>query len=320
MEHEVIAEDDGVVRRVEVASATRSTRVSCWPCSSAGDGAANGAQADEAPTDLDELARRPRRRARAPRDRARRRPPRRRRQAPRARPPHRAREPRRPRRRGHVRRVRAADLRRPGAAPVQRGADRAHAGRRSRRRRRRDRRPAGGRHVLRLHGAGRHPGDAQPPQEGPAVRGRRAPPAAGRAVRRGRRRAPGRRRLAARRRPRLSRVPPVRAAQRARAARRDRVGLLLRRQRGAARLLRRRHRDRGLEHRDGRPGDDRGRRARRPRARRRRPDRRAVRKRRRRPARRGRGRGGRRRQALPVVLPRRERARGRPATSARCAT
>ena len=63
--------------------------------------------------------------------------------------------------------------------------------------------------------------------------------------------------------PRLPRVPPVRAAQRARAAGRDRVRLLLRRQRGAARLLRRGHRHRGLEHRDGRAGDDRGRRARR---------------------------------------------------------
>ena len=53
----------------------------------------------------------------------------------------------------------------------------------------------------------------------------------------------------------------------ARAARRDRLRLLLRRQRRAARLLRCRDRDRGLEHRDGRSGDDRGRRARRVRAR-----------------------------------------------------
>ena len=43
--------------------------------------------------------------------------------------------------------------------------------------------------VLRLHRPGGHPGDAQPRQEGPPVRARRAAPAAGRAVRRGRRRA-----------------------------------------------------------------------------------------------------------------------------------
>ena len=47
------------------------------------------------------------------------------------------------------------------------------------------------------------------------------------------------------------------------------AGLLLRRQRGDPRVLRRRHRHRGLEHRHGRPGDDRRRRARRVRARRR---------------------------------------------------
>ena len=44
----------------------------------------------------------------------------------------------------------------------------------------------------------------------------------------------------------------------------DRLGLLLRGQRRPAGLLRCRDRDRGLEHRHGRPGDDRGRRARRP--------------------------------------------------------
>ena len=58
----------------------------------------------------------------------------------------------------------------------------------------------------------------------------------------------------------------VRPAQRAGAAGRDRLGLLLRRQRRAAGLLRRRHRDRGRQHRHGRPGDDRGRRPRRVRA------------------------------------------------------
>ena len=59
----------------------------------------------------------------------------------------------------------------------------------------------------------------------------------------------------------------VRAAQRPRAAGRDRLGPLLRRQRRAARLLRRDRRDPGGDDRHGRPGDDRGRRARRVRAR-----------------------------------------------------
>ena len=68
--------------------------------------------------------------------------------------------------------------------------------------------------VLRLHGPGRHAGDAQPPEEGPPVRDRRAPPAAGGAVRRGRRRAPRRRRHADHRRPGLPRLPVLRAAQR----------------------------------------------------------------------------------------------------------
>ena len=116
--------------------------------------------------------------------------------------------------------------------------------------------------VLRLHGPGGHPGHAQPRQEGPPVRARRAAPAAGRAVRRGRRRAAGRRRHADRGGARLPRVRPVRAAQRPRPARGRRGGLLLRRQRRAARLLRRGDRHRGLEHRHGRPGDDRGRRPR----------------------------------------------------------
>ena len=79
-------------------------------------------------------ARRPARCARAPRDRARRRATRGRREAPRARAAHRAREPRGPARRGHVRRVRAAAVRRAGAPALARGADRAHARRRARRR------------------------------------------------------------------------------------------------------------------------------------------------------------------------------------------
>ena len=119
---------------------------------------------------------------------------------------------------GHVRRVRAADLRRAGGAAAEGGADRADAGRRARRRHRRDRRVARRGHVLRLHGPGRHAGHAEPPEEGPAVRARRAAAAAGGAVGRGRGRAARRRRLADRGRARLPRVPPVRAAVRAGAA------------------------------------------------------------------------------------------------------
>ena len=112
----------------------------------------------------------------------------------------------------------------------------------------RDRRRSGRGHVLRLHGAGRDAGHAQPPQEGSPVRARRAPPAAGGAVRRGRRRPARRRRHADRGRPGLPGVrtcSPVSAALVP--AGRDRLGLLLRRQRGAARMLRRGDRHRGLE-------------------------------------------------------------------------
>ena len=261
MEHEVIAEAGGVVRRVEVAVGETVEEGQLLAVIEAG---------ADAPTAPDR-----RRRARArrserqdldaviapPRPRPRRRPSRGGRQAPRAGPPHRAGEPRRPRRPGHFVEYGPLIFAAQERAPVEGRADPPDSGRRPRRRRRRHRRPADGRHVLRLHRAGRHPGDAQSPQEGPAVRARRAAPAAAGAVRRGRRRPAGRRRLAARRRSGLPRLSPVRAAERAGAAGRDRLGLLLRRQRGAARLLRRRDRERGLEHRDGRPGDDRGRRA-----------------------------------------------------------
>ena len=112
----------------------------------------------------------------------------------------------------------------------------------------------------------------------------------------------------------------LRRAVRARAARRRQRRLLLRRQRRDPRLLRRRHRHRGLEHRHGRPGDDRGRRARRVRADGDRPDRGAAGQRRRRHRRRRRGRGGRRRQAVPVVLPGPRRRRGSAPTRRCCAT
>ena len=320
MEHEVIAQDGGVVRRVDVSVGDTVTEGQVLAIVEPGDHDGDGASDRGAAGRSRRATGRSQSGPRAPRDRARRGAARRGRKAPRAGAPDRPREPRRPRRRGDVRRVRTVDLRRAGAATLQAGTDRAHARRRAGRRRRGHRPQAVGRDVLRLHGAGRHPGDAQPPEEGPAVRGRRAPPAAGGPVRRGRRRAPRRRRLAARRRPRLPRVQPVRPAQRTGPARRDRVGLLLCGQRRAARLLRRGDRDRGLEHRDGRPGDDRGRRPRRVRARRGRADRRAVRQRGRRPARARRRRGGRRDQALPVVLPGRQSTRRSRKTSARCAT
>ena len=97
---------------------------------------------------------------------------------------------------GTLRRVRPARDRRPAPPPHRRGPDRAHA------------RPTAWSpasaastascsattgaalrgDVLRLHRARRHAGHAEPPQEGPHVRARRAAAAAGRAVRRGRRR------------------------------------------------------------------------------------------------------------------------------------
>ena len=193
MEHEVLAEVDGVVRELAVAVGEAVRRASCWRRSSRGPGRRGRPRGRAAGSGDGARARgragRPAGRPRAPRDRPRPRASGRGRPPPRARPADGAGEPRRADRRGHVRRVRAAAVRRPGAPAQPRGADRAHARRRPRRWRRRGGRPPLRGHVLRLHGAGGHPGDAQPRQEGPPVRARRAPPAAGRAVRRGRRRA-----------------------------------------------------------------------------------------------------------------------------------
>ena len=72
--------------------------------------------------------------------------------------------------------------------------DRQHPGRRPRRRRGHGGRPPDGGAVLRLHGPGRHPGAPEPPQEGPPVRGGRAPAPARGVLHRGRRRAAGRHR------------------------------------------------------------------------------------------------------------------------------
>ena len=242
------------------------------------------------------------------------------------RPAHRARERRRPLRSRLVRRVRLARDR--GAAPPARPrrpdpphARRRHALRPRARERRRLRRRAQSlrRGLVRLHRPRRHPGPAEPPQEGPHLRDRARAAVAGRHLHRGRRRPPRRHRRPGRRRPRLSRVSVLRQALRPRAARRHQLGPLLRRQRRAPRLLRRGDRDRELEHRHGRPGDDRGRRPRRLPSRGGRPDDAcrspngvvdvAVERR---------GRGGRGREALPRVLPGTARELGvrRPAAAA----
>src|SRR6478735_10126170 len=111
----------------------------------------------------------------------------------------------------------------------------------------------GGGDVVRLHGARRHPGHTEPPQEGPAVRTRRTVAAADRVPHRGRRWSTRRHRRHRRQRPRLPRVPLVRRTVGHRPARRGQRRLLLRRQCGDPRLLRRGDRHRGLEHRDGGP-------------------------------------------------------------------
>ena len=124
------------------------------------------------------------------------------------------------------------------------------------------------RDVVRLHGPRRHPGRA-----GTTARrtgcsswpsGMRA---ADRVLHRGRRRPARRHRRLRRRRPRLPRLPRLRAAA-AGSCRwsASTSGYCFAGQRRAPRLLRRDHRHRRLEHRHGRPGDDRGRRPRRVRA------------------------------------------------------
>ena len=215
--------------------------------------------------------------------------------------------------------------RRPARPPRGRGPDLAHAGRRlarrhgagqrrTLRRARRLRRP-----LLRLHGAGRHPGGARPPQEGPAVRADRADAAADRLLRRGRRRPARRHRLPGRLRARHPRLRALGEALRRGAADRRRRRPLLRRQRRDRRLLGpdRRHRERLAG--DGRPGDDRGRRPGRGRSGRGRADRDAGRQRRRR--RRRRRRGGRRRRRPSACSPtsRGRRRRGSSPTRRACA-
>ena len=200
---------------------------------------------------------------------------------PRGRRAHRAGEPRGPGRPRLLRRVRALRDRRPARPAGARGPDRAHPGRRpARRDRERQRRAVRSRGsrlrrpLLRLHGARRHPGRARPPQEGPALRADRAHAAADGPLRRGRGRAARRHRLPGRLGARRARLRALGEALGPGAADRRRRRPLLRRQRGAGRLLGpdRRHRERLAG--DGRAGDDRGRRPRQGRPRRGRPARR----------------------------------------------
>ena len=147
----------------------------------------------------------------------------------------------------------AARDRRAAPPPLARGPDREDAGRRAGRRHRpRQRRRCSATRasrcvvlVLRLHRARRHAGRAEPPQEGPHVRARRAAAPAGRA-------SSPRAAAAGPATPTRSASPASTAwrstlfgaAVRAGAAGRHQLRALLRRQRRAARLLRRRHRDR----------------------------------------------------------------------------
>ena len=284
MEHVIARRDE---RRGAATSrsraATPSSRATCSSLLEASERRARARGARGA-LDLDAHPAGPRRGAGAPRDRARRRAARRRRAAPQDRPAHRARERRRPLRSGHLRRVRPARDRGAAPAPHARRPDRAHARRRpGRRHRHRERRRCSASRaarciadVVRLHRARRHAGRAEPPQEGPHVRARREAAAAGRVLHRGRRRA--------------ARATPTASASRASTAWRSTtsagsrglvplVGITSGRCfAGNAALLGCCDvviATRGLEHRHGRPGDDRGRRARRLPARGGRPDRRA---------------------------------------------
>ena len=179
---------------------------------------------------------------------------------------------------------------------------------------------------LRLLGAGGHPGHQEPPEDRPHAADRPAVQAAGRAVLRGRRRPRGRRlgpghprgRRPLHRRAVHPHLARARQAVRAGADRRRQLRLLLRRQRGAARRLRRDHRHPGQLHRHRRPGHDRGRRAGRLCARRGRAGQHPGAQRRDRHRGGGRGRGHRRGQGLPVLLPgpHRELERARPAAAA----
>ena len=173
--------------------------------------------------------------------------------------------------------------------------------------------------LLRLHGAGRDPGRARPPQEGPPLRADRADAAADRLLRRGRRRPAGRHRLPGRLGARHAGLRALGEALGAGAADRRRRRALLRRQRRDRRLLGPDRRDRELLAGDGRAGDDRGRRPRQGRSRRGRADRDAGRQRRRRRGRRRRGGGDGGDQAPARLLPGGDAAgrRARPGAAAR---
>ena len=192
------------------------------------------------------------------------------------------------------------------------GPDREDSGRRPDRRYRADQRRAVRRcrrlcgPHLRLHGAGRDPGRSRAPQEGPAVRADRADAAADRLLRRGWGRAARRHRLPGRLGPRHAGVRALGEALGPGAADRGRRRALLRRQRGDRRLRRPDRRDREHLARDGRPGDDRGRRARGPSPPTSRPDLGPGAQRRRRCRGRRRGRGDRGREEAGRLLPGRD--------------
>ena len=175
------------------------------------------------------------------------------------------------------------------------------------------------RHVVRLHGVGRHAGVQEPLQERPPVRVGGAVEAAGRVLRRGRRRTPGRYGLVEPVGTGRSRVLFVGQAVGHGAAGRHHVGPVFCGQRGHPGLLRRHHCDRRFQHRHGRPGHDRGRRPGRLPARRRGADGRAGAQRRGRYPGRGRGRGGPRGEAVPVLFPGAGRRLGMRRPAACCA-
>ena len=153
---------------------------------------------------------------------------------------------------GSFKRVRAAGHRGPAGPPERGMAPGENPGRRSHRRpghrQRRPVRPRGGPlhgHHLRLHGPGRHPGWAQPLQEGPHVRRGHPLPAPGGVLHRRWGRSARRHRLDGLDRdggPDLHHVVP---AQRPRPPGRAQLGLLLRRQHRPPGLLRRDHRHQG---------------------------------------------------------------------------
>ena len=191
------------------------------------------------------------------------------------------------------------------AAPAsqQGGPDRQYAGRRPGGGDRDRRGESHGRARLRLHSPGRNPGHGRALQEGPDVRADRADAAAGRLLRRGRRRSARGHRSPRRQLPAGQGVRALGEALRPRSEDLDRRRQLLCRERGDRRVLGSDRRHRELFTRDGRAGDDRRWRTRRVSGRRGGPGRCAGPQRSPRPRRRGRGGGRRRGEAAARLLP-----------------